>query len=252
MDLKSNPASKFIDIHAHLSDPRLSSDLADMLPRLDGYIVLNAGENPADNDRILSLENGNILKCIGLHPNYISSKGPDDIESGISYLESNISKAFALSEIGLDFKDKTDEQKEIQVSAFRKILELAEKHRKVCIIHSRKSMGALTEILNSFRIKAIIHNFEGNSADYNRCVEYGAGISVSTGFIRFKKDSLLRRMDINFLFTETDSPVLSPDDKINTPLNIPKILKYIADIMNMDQNEIKYAVSLNFERFFHA
>ena len=251
MDLTNLSMDKFIDIHAHLSDRSFDGNREDLISRLEGYIVLNAGENPAENEKVLSLESSSVLKCIGLHPNYVSSASENEIANGLDFLSANVNKAFALSEVGLDYKNKTDAQKKTQVSILGRIFELAEKNNKVCIVHSRNSISELIDLSKSFKARVIIHNFEGNWTSYTKAVDAGIGISVSTGFMKFKKDSLLRKMDLSFLFTETDSPVLSPDNKINTPLNIPRLLNYIAGIRSMDSNELKQIIAGNLVRFFH-
>ena len=69
--------------------------------------------------------------------------------------------------------------------------------------------------------------------------ELGINISISTGFMKFKKDNIIKNVNLNRLFTETDSPELSPDNKLNTPLNIQKLLNYISSIKKMGVEEIR-------------
>ncbi len=245
---------KFVDIHAHLCDREFDSNrdlLADRL-RME-YTVLNAGENSRQNSDILKLSEKYpfILPCIGLHPNQIATMEYNLVEKELAYLSDNIGKTFAVSEIGLDFKGKDLYQEEQEKEVFYKILEIANKNNKVCIIHSRKAIDDVLEALSSFSIKAVIHNFEGNLRQLENAQDIGVNISISTGFMRFKKDNVIKKVDIDRIFTETDSPVLSPDNAINTPLNLPKLIKYIADIKNISMEKLKSSVYSNFMKVFY-
>lgn len=215
---------KFIDVHAHISDKSLENIRSAFLGSIsDSYLILNAGENKEDSENILkdSRKYSFLLPCIGIHPNEIAYKPYKIIQEEFDFFSNNISKFFAVSEIGLDYKNKDIYQMEQEKEFFYKILEEAEKNNKVCIIHSRKAIEDVFDAVSSFNIKAIIHNFEGNLRNLGRAQELGINISISTGFMKFRKENIIKNVPIDKLFTETDSPALSPDDNINTPLNHP-------------------------------
>ncbi|MCL5009628.1 MAG: TatD family hydrolase [Candidatus Parvarchaeota archaeon] len=245
---------KFVDIHAHLSDHAFDSDRGEIISKLGEYIVLNSGEYPEENERILSLgqKYDNILPCIGLHPDFITRYGSASREKGFQYLFNNANKAFAISEVGLDFNKKSEEQIDTQKKIFMNILEIAEKNNKVCIVHSRKAMSSMLEIIPSFNVKIIMHNFEGNAEQHVKALDLGAFISVSTGVIKYTRDSFLRQLNLDHFFVETDSPVLSPDSGRNTPFNIPKLLEYIATVRKTDPQILKQKVYDNFKRLFNT
>lgn len=245
---------KFVDIHAHMSDHAFDADRDKLMMELSDYIILNSGEYPEENERILSLgqKYPNLLPCVGLHPDFITRYGSARREEGFEYLFKNINRAFAVSEIGLDFNKKDEEQISVQKSIFMNILELAEKHGKVCIVHSRKAMESMLEIIPSFKVKIIMHNFEGNSHQHERAIDNGAFISISTGVMRYTRESFLRKLHPDHFFVETDSPVLSPDANRNTPFNIPKLLDYIAAVRKTDAMVLKAQVYSNFRRVFYG
>ena len=245
---------KFIDAHAHISDASLLGIKEELIGKIsESYLILNSGENKADSETIL-IDSKNykfLLPCIGLHPNEIAHKTYDEAQAEFDYITTNIDKFFAVSEIGLDYKGKDIYQIEQEKEFFYKILGLAEEKSKVCIIHSRKAIEDVFDAVSSFKVKAILHNFEGNLRHLNRADELGINISISTGFMKFKKENIIKNVDINRLFTETDSPELSPDNEINTPLNIPKLLNYISSIKKMEITDIKSIVYQNFMRLFY-
>jgi TatD DNase family protein len=246
--------TKFIDIHAHLADKAFDGGREELCSELSDFIVLNAGEGPEDNSKVIDIgvKHPNILPCIGLHPNALSSLGKVDIARSVDYLATHINRAFAISEIGLDYRGKSDREKTLQKNVLSEIFELTELKEKVCIIHSRKAIEDILSMLRSFKIKAIIHNFEGNQNQYLKAVEAGVYISISTGFIKYKRDNLIKKIDLNKLFLETDSPVLSPDSKINTPLNIRKVLNYVATLRSMNESELKDIIFSNFKDVFYG
>ncbi len=245
---------KFIDVHAHLCDSLFLNNIKEIASRLSrDYIVLNTGENSLQNTEILECSTVYpfIMPCIGLHPNEIAKMSYDMAMKELEYLSDNVSKAYAISEVGLDYKGKDIYQIEQEKEFLYKIFEIAQKNKKVCIIHSRKSIEDVFEMLSSFDIKVITHNFEGNLRQLRHAQDIGLNISISTGFMRFKKDNIIRNVELEKLFTETDSPVLSPDDKTNTPLNIPKLLNYIASLRDMNIEELKSVVYSNLRRVFN-
>ena len=245
---------KFIDVHAHISDRSLEKIRNNFLDGIsNSYLILNAGENKEDSERILkdSERYPFLLPCIGLHPNEIAYKLYKVIQEEFDFFSSNIGKFFAVSEIGLDYKSKDIYQMEQEKEFFYKILEQAEKNKKVCIIHSRKAIDDVFDAISSFNVKAIIHNFEGNLRNLDRAQELGINISISTGFMKFRKENIIKNVSIDKLFTETDSPALSPDNDINTPLNIPKLLNYISSIKKMEADQIKSIVYKNFCGLFY-
>ncbi len=246
--------AKFVDIHAHLSDNRFEGKLDSLAKELKDFLVLNAGEKLTDNEKILleSKKHPNFLPCIGLHPNFISSATEEDVSKSFDYIAKHVKEAFAISEIGLDYRGKDELQISSQKRIFTELLELAELEGKVCIIHSRKAMDDLLKILSSFEAIVIIHNFEGNQAQYTKAVESKAYVSISTGFIKFKRDNLIKKMALDRMFVETDSPVLSPDNELNTPLNIPKILDYISALRGIKQIELKEKIFMNFKKLFYG
>ncbi len=246
--------AKFVDVHAHISDKAFDSNRRDLVEKLSDFIVLNSGENPEDNIKILadSKKYPNLLPCIGLHPNYVSASGDNEVSAGLEFLSENMGEAFAMSEIGLDYRGKDEHQISVQKAVFGRALEMCEASRKACIVHSRKAIVDMLDMLQSYKCKAVIHNFEGNQSHYSRTLEKGIFISISTGFIKYKRDNLIKKLDLSNVFVETDSPVLSPTEEINTPLNLPKILNYISMIHNMEESELKSVIYGNFKRAFYG
>ncbi len=229
----------FIDIHAHLSNA-INTEL----------IILNASENKDESQRALNIynENKNILPCVGFHPNKVK----ENTEENLNYIKENVDKFFAISEVGLDFKNKSPEEVKLQENVLSKILEIAEKSSKVLIVHNRKSIKRFLEIRSSYKVKVIYHNYEGNISLLPKVYSFGDAISISTAFLKFKYDSLLKRLDFNHLFFETDSPALSPFSYPNVPENVKLIYDYFAKIRGISINDLEKIVENNFKNYFNT
>jgi len=247
--------SMFVDVHCHITDPLFNAD-RDSIIRLaasKGLIIVNAGEDIESDALSLELQSKyeNVKACIGLHPNAIVKKRKEEIERDLAFMDSEAKHSFAISEVGLDYKGKSLDQINLEKQILIKIFEMAEKDRKPVIIHTRKAMEDMLGILSSFKIKAILHNFEGNSSQCQRACDMGLGISVSTGFLKFKKDSIIRKIRNDLIFTETDSPALSPNDQRNTPLNVIPLIEYISRIRGQNFQQTKELIYSNFLRMFY-
>ncbi|MCW1294019.1 MAG: TatD family hydrolase [Candidatus Parvarchaeota archaeon] len=244
----------YIDIHAHISDRAFDRTREELIKKLTGFIVLNSGENKDDNERILEEYSlyPNLLPCVGLHPNEVVRYEQGQLLENMAYIQDNIDEYFAVSEIGLDYQGKTDREINLEKDVLGRILDIAERHGKVCILHSRKSIEELIDLLRSYKVKAIIHNFEGNLSHLSKAIEINAFISISTSFLRFKRDNIIKNVPSSSLFFETDSPALSPDTGINTPLNIISIIQYAANLRKTSVEGLLESTNSNFIRLFGA
>ncbi len=245
----------FVDVHCHISDKLFDETRESVIESTKGkMILLNAGEEYKSNIISLSLQDKYdwVKACIGLHPNIISNIDDNEINKNIEFIIKNVDKAFAISEVGLDYKNKDQIQIKKQKEVLEKIFQIAEKHNKVVIIHTRKAMDDMLDMIKSFKLRVIFHNFEGNLSQCKKACDMNVGISISTGFIKFKKDTIIKHVKDELLFSETDSPALSPDNNINNPINISRIVDYIAKIRGKTIEDIKILIYSNFLRIFYG
>src|SRR5687767_10960596 len=95
-----------IDSHCHLTDPRLSSQMDDVLARAHAAGVtrmITIGTNPADAARAIELcrARPGVRCAIGVHPNYCHEVDESDLPR-IREMQADPSVA-ALGEMGLDY-----------------------------------------------------------------------------------------------------------------------------------------------------
>jgi TatD DNase family protein len=124
------------------------------------------------------------------------------------------------------------------------------------VIHSRNAETEVLEILamEKFTLPVIFHCYTGNRPAAEEILQRGYCISIS-GIVTFKKADTLREIvkiiPLPQLFSETDSPYLSPEPRrgeINTPLSVIQVVEKIAAIKNVDTLQINAAISKNLLR----
>src|SRR5688500_16639435 len=103
---RSKPPSDVIDSHCHLTDPRLQSQLQDVLRRAAEAGVtrmVTIGTNLADDEAAIDLCRTlpNVRCAIGVHPNHTHEADPADLPR-LRDLQSD-PMVVALGEMGLDY-----------------------------------------------------------------------------------------------------------------------------------------------------
>ncbi|CAL4322669.1 TatD family hydrolase [Buchnera aphidicola] len=201
-------------------------------------------------------EQPNILYSCGIHPNNIKNS-----KNNIKKLENIVinEKIIAIGETGLDYfyhKNNHFEQKLL----FRQHIKIAKKFKKPLIIHCRKAIHDIFEILeeeNSQPCKGVLHSFTENYNSAKKLIDLGFYISFS-GIITFKNSFLLREIakiiPIEKILIETDSPYLSPEPyrgKENQPAYLYEIAKLLAKLKNIDIETFSKQIKKNFFKLFN-
>ena len=121
--------------------------------------------------------------------------------------------------------DKENFEKQKQV--FQKLINLAEKINKPLIVHSRKAEADVIEMLENSKAKVLLHCFCGKKSLIKKAADLGFNFSIPTNVVRAQNfQGLIKEVDINQLFAETDAPYLSPfKDKRNEPAFCIRILQ---------------------------
>src|SRR5437879_9652559 len=116
-----------IDAHAHLTDRRFASDVAEVLERARKAgieRVLTAAENVASSEEALTLaaDHDDVRVAVGVHPHRAASWGPDALDRLTELARDP--RVVAIGELGLDFSGRSSPP-EVQEAAFRSQLALA-------------------------------------------------------------------------------------------------------------------------------
>jgi len=200
----------------------------------------------------------NVLAAVALHPN--EAPVVEDLEADLLKIEklSTHPRVRAIGETGVDFFRTEPALQERQKYSFRRHIELAKKVNKALVIHDRDAHRAVLDLLieEGAPEKTIFHCYSGDAEMARECIENGYILSFA-GTLTFKNAPALREavklVPIDQLLVETDSPFLAPmphRGALNTPAQIPTILRFMAEERGEDVDELADAISNNCERLF--
>jgi len=207
----------------------------------------------------------NCYCSVGLHPcnigeqkeseHYISSISKnfqniaitidDHIIAFDKMIQDDNSFVVGIGETGLDFFHRDfSELRILQSESFLKHCQLAKKHNKTLIIHTRNARTETLSFLNTNNAqlpkKAVIHCFSEDfefAQKITQEYEYMIGIG---GVATYKKSEIIRdaikKTPLKYILTETDAPYLAPQSvrgKRNQSKYIIEIIQCIAEIKNI-------------------
>jgi TatD DNase family protein len=208
----------------------------------------------------LTKENkGLVYAALGIHPWNVTNLTQKELEQTLDLILQHgveCEKVVAIGEIGLDPQyAKRRETKDKQMQVFQEMLTAAEKLSLPVIVHSRWSAQKILPVLTSYRLKGVLfHWFSSPNELVPQIVERGYYISEGppTVFSDRTKE-IIKQVPISNLLTETDGPVAyyGPfEGKLTTPAFIPLVVKAIAEIKNMSEEEVAEQILKNFVSFF--
>jgi TatD DNase family protein len=198
------------------------------------------------------------LAAVALHPN--EAPVVEDLEADLEVIERLAShpRVRAIGETGLDFFRTEPALQDKQKYSFKRHIEIAKKHDKALVIHDRDAHRAVLDVLDEVGAPrvTIFHCYSGDAQMAEECIEKGYVLSFA-GTVTFKNAPQLREsvklVPIDQLLVETDSPFLAPmphRGSLNTPAQIPNILRSIAAERGEDLATMTAAISANAERIF--
>jgi TatD DNase family protein len=127
------------------------------------------------------------------------------------------------------------------------------------VIHSRNSEKETISVLKKYankNLNFVLHCFSGTEKFANDCLDLNGYISFG-GIITFKNSfnltEICKKIPINKILVETDSPYLSPHPlrgKVNHPQNTSLVIKKIAEIKQKEIDEISAITTNNFNELF--
>ena len=210
------------DTHCHLTFSGLHDQVEDVLQRaadqgVRGAITVATGSHDAPACLELARRFPQVWCTSGIHPHHALE--PADWKTIGAIAQDP--KCVAWGELGLDWH-YPDPPREAQVACLQAHLDLIEQARdqgldKPIVVHCRKSLPDLLEIFNRRDIPAdryVFHCFTGTPEEATEILEFGAWISF-TGVVTFASApevaEAAKRVPLDRVMVETDSPYLSPE-----------------------------------------
>ncbi len=264
-----------VDTHCHLDFNTFDTDREEVIERAQHagvHFVINPGID-IDTSRAalrLSERHHHVYAAIGIHPNDCSAWDDQTVEQ-LRELASHPG-VVAIGEIGLDYyRERVDH--DTQKKVLREQLALAASMSLPVIVHSRKSIDDLFEILSEWcnqlrssqsalvEYPGVLHAFEGNNATAEKFISLNFMVGIG-GPVTFKnaheRQALAADLPIDRILLETDAPFLAPQPyrgQRNEPANIRLIAEKIAELRVESFVDLSDATTQNaahlFSREFH-
>jgi TatD DNase family protein len=205
-----------------------------------------------------------LYASVGLHPN--DTHEPFEF----AYFDELASheKVRAIGECGLDYfrPGEPEAVKALQKKVFEQHIELAVKHNKPLMVHSRPSKGsedAYRDTIDMFRskkheygdrLRGDMHFFVGGIEEARDFIDLDFSLSY-TAVITFARDydEVIRYIPLTSLISETDSPFVAPAPnrgRRNEPTATRDVVAAFAQIRGEDPETVRQAILQNARQKF--
>ena len=252
-----------IDSHCHLDHDPLFNNINEVLNRSKSVglkkllTICTSNESFENIKKILDLDEI-IYGTYGIHPHETEN---NKVTKNV--IIENIKKhpkIIGIGETGLDFY-YNHSHKDEQIKSFKEHIEASIEVDLPIIVHSRSAEQETFEILNEYKNqkpKILMHCFTGSYEFFKKMEKLNSYFSAS-GIITFSNSTDLQKtfskIPNNKLLVETDSPFLAPAPmrgKKNEPSFIKYTIKRLAELKELDENEMINITSNNFENLFFS
>jgi len=255
-----------IDTHTHLDDESYRDDLDEVIKRANqagvkGFLIPGADIEDLPRAKEIASSYENIFFAAGVHPYHISQYDEAVLRD---FLRDE--RCIAVGECGLDYfrlpedEDEKQSVKNHQKDIFAQHIKLAIDINKPLIVHIRDANEDSKKVLlenNADRVGGVLHcyNASRHLLDLSESGFY-FGIGGVLTFKNAKKlVEILPEIPKERIIIETDSPYLTPHPhrgKRNEPFYTTLVVKKVAEILNMSENDVQDMSTKNAKSLFNA
>jgi TatD DNase family protein len=275
---------KYVDIHSHVNFTAFDADRDEVIKRAleNDTWVMNVGTQIDTSRKAVEMANQyteGVYAIIGLHPIHTGASYHDSKELGEGGKEFTSRgeefdkdayrellkdpKVVAIGECGLDYYRCDVEYVESQKRAFIAQIELANEFGKPLMLHIRNNkentemnayMDALELLRKYSKVKGDVHFFAGGLVEAKAFTDFGFTLSF-TGVVTFTTDydEVIKQTPLDMIMTETDAPYVTPvphRGKRNEPVYVREVVKKIATIKGLTEEEVSQVIVGNAKRVF--
>jgi len=252
-----------IDSHAHIQGKEYAGEVEAVIARardagVEKIIAVGGAGDMSSNTEAIALANTfpDIYATVGMHPHDAKDVGADELKK-LKELAAD-PKVVAVGETGLDYY-YDHSPREVQRRVFAEFIRLARETGLPIVVHERDAANDAAQLLRGEgegKIRGVIHCFTG---DYEAaCAYLDLGFYISfTGIITFKNADplrdVVRKLPLDRLFVETDSPYLTPvphRGKRNEPAYVRYVAETIAKLKRMSLEEVARVTTQNVHKLF--
>ena len=256
-----------VDSHCHLGDEVYGADREAVIARardagVTWALCIVEASDPGEFDRVRPLADGwpGIRLASGVHPHRAATCAADASRAAglVRAMAVADARVLAIGEIGLDYHYDLS-PREVQRAVFAAQLDLARELDLPAIVHTREADEDTVRLIDEAgpgAVRGVFHCFSGDEALARRAVDLGFYVSFS-GILTFKKADAVKAaaavVPVDRLLIETDCPYLAPvphRGKRNEPAWVAEVLKALALIRRVSEDELAGIVTSNFVRLF--
>ncbi len=246
-------AVRWTDDHCHLGHLEdVGAALADAAAAGVERVV-DVGTDVADSteaaDRAAAHEA--VWATAGVHPH--------EARHGMEGLEALLARdeVRAVGECGLDFH-YDHSPRDVQRDVFRAQIELAHRHDRALVIHTREAWDDTFALLEEVGVpeRTVFHCFSGGEVEADRALALGAHLSFS-GIVTFPSADDVRaaalRCPDDRLLVETDAPFLTPvphRGKPNRPGLVTLVGEKLAELREQEPSTVADLTWANATRLY--
>lgn len=259
----------FVDSHCHLDRLDLDPYTGDLNAALDAararnvrqFLAIAVTLDDVPGLAALAREHADVAIAAGVHPLHQVDSEPD-VAAIKACAERH--EAVAIGETGLDYHYQGDHQgvsRATQRTRFENHLIAARELELPVVVHTREAReDTLTLIQRHIdpAVGGVLHCFTEELDMAREAVRHGFYVSLS-GIVTFRNASavheLARRIPLDRLLIETDSPYLAPvphRGQPNEPQWVVEVAERIAAERGISVDEVAMQTTANFYRLFHA
>ena len=251
----------FVDSHCHVDFPKLIEQMPEILQRMQTNQVSHAlcvSVNLPDWPALIALveQYDALWASVGVHPDY-----EDTVEPTVQELVSRSAhpRVVAIGETGLDYFRLSGDLA-WQRERFRCHMRAARECQLPLIIHTRSAAEDTLRLMReegAEQVGGVLHCFTESWEVAQAAMDMNFYISFS-GIVTFKTalalQEVARRVPLDRLLIETDSPYLAPvpfRGKLNDPSKVIHVAEKIAELRNCTLKKIEEASTSNFFNLFN-
>ncbi len=264
----------FLDSHCHLDKLKLDhyqDDLGEALLAAESLGVnrfLCIGIGLDNLEKVVSIAKTfpAVYASVGIHPSEYNDDGllPGLLSATLEKLVllAQEPKVVAIGETGLDFSRldsaSVTDPRSAQRSSFEAHLSIAKSLRLPVVVHTREAQGETLSAIRNCQSPAagVLHCFTESWDMASQAMDMGYYVSIS-GIVTFRNADnvrdVARRLPLDRLLVETDSPWLAPvphRGRPNQPAYVTDVYHFLAELRQESVEYLADAVWHNFNRLF--
>jgi TatD DNase family protein len=252
-----------IDSHAHIQGAEYAADSDAVIRRareagVEKIIVVGGAGDLSSNEAAVALAQSypDLYATVGMHPHDAKAVGDEELKR-LRQLTAN-SRVIAVGETGLDFYYNHSPH-DTQRNLFARFIDMARETGLPLVVHERDAHREVADLLRAEgggAVRGVIHCFTGDYEAARNYLDLGFYLSF-TGILTFKNAEplrdVVRRLPLQKIFVETDSPYLTPvpyRGKRNEPAYVRFVAETVAKIKGIDLEEVAQTTTRNVKDLF--